>query len=124
MVSVAVLSSAYFSALAAYDHGLDSAISAAIGDVSGISGWLIGNAVKLALSKVGLSKKAVCLFIACHVEYYVRNGRFSNGSNWLLSNKCSVCHLKGHNSRNHPHGLQEALRLTSDVFRQLDRLDD
>ena len=84
---------------------------------------IVAQALKLILHRVGLSTSALALLIAIHAEYYKRNGHFSSGSGYFstLSNRCSTCGLKGHNSSNHPSTLRSALQRAgiSDALEEL-----
>ena len=130
-VDVPLLATAFVSAKYAMNSGLDAAISAAIGDFSGITGYAIGVGIRYFLSRFNLSPKQIAMLIAIHVEYGNRTGRLSSGrglSGMLLKNKCSKCGFRGHNKSNHPPGFKQMLRelagLGDDFIEEMESIMD
>jgi hypothetical protein len=63
----------------------------------------------IAQHVVGGEIDLAVIALIIHVDYFVRTGKTSGGTKFLLSNKCSKCGLKGHNASNCAGGKFSAL---------------
>lgn len=70
------------------------------GGASALGDWLLTKMISLVVgASAGKAINATILAVAITMEYKARTGKLK-----FLKNKCSVCHMKGHNKSNCPGG--------------------
>ncbi len=83
-------------------HDVKTVLHLACGGISGVVDLIVSKIVSALMNASGVSRMIHEAIVAAIVstEYTVRNGRALGSVS--LKNKCSECHMKGHNIRNCP----------------------